>query len=123
MVLLARLYPAFGFLLLVSRLEGLAGPVQRKGRSVHRRISLLTLALLSLGLLLSGLRWATVDQFLERECWIFGEALPRIDFKELDNKDTLVAFLRIVENHYRYYQYYSNSLVAVELGGLFIFGT
>jgi hypothetical protein len=77
-----------------------------------------TLASLSLGLLLSGLRWATVDQFLERECWIFGEALPKIDFKELDNKDTLVAFLGIVENHYRYYQYYSNSLVAVELGGL-----
>ncbi len=77
-----------------------------------------TLASLSLGLLLSGLRWATVDQILEREFWIFGEALPKIDFKELDNKDKLAAFLGVVENHYRYYQYYSNSLVAVELGGL-----
>jgi hypothetical protein len=77
-----------------------------------------TFASLSLGLLLSGLRWATVDQVLEREFWIVGKALPKIDFKGLDNKDTLVAFFGIVENHYRYYQYYSNSLVAVELGGL-----
>jgi hypothetical protein len=77
-----------------------------------------TLASLSLGLLLSGLRWATVDQVLAREFWIFGEALPNIDFRELDNKEKLAAFLNVVENHYRYYQYYSNSLVAVELGGL-----
>jgi hypothetical protein len=77
-----------------------------------------TLASLSLGLLLSGLRWATVDQFLEREYRVFGEPLPEIDFKELDQKDKLAAFLGVVENHYRYYQYYSNSLVAVELGGL-----
>jgi hypothetical protein len=78
-----------------------------------------TLASLSLGLLLSGIRWATVDQFLEREFWIFGEPLPEIAFTELDSKDKFAAFLGVVENHYRYYQYYSNSLVAVELGGLF----
>jgi hypothetical protein len=77
-----------------------------------------TLASLSLGLLLSGLRWATVDQFLEREWWLFGKPLPKIDFNELDKKDKLAAFLGVVENHYRYYQYYSNSLVAVELGGI-----
>jgi hypothetical protein len=77
-----------------------------------------TLASLSLGLILSGVRWATVDQILEREFWLFGKQLPSIDFKQLDNKDKLAAFLAVIENHYRYYQYYSNSLVAVVIGGL-----
>jgi hypothetical protein len=78
-----------------------------------------TLASLSLGLLLSGIRWATVDQFLKREHWILCNPLPKIAFDELDDKDKLTAFLSVVENHYRYYQYYSNTLVAVELGGFF----
>jgi hypothetical protein len=47
----------------------------------------------------------------------FGKPLPEIGFEALAEKDKLAAFLGVVENHYRYYQYYSNSLVAVELGG------
>jgi hypothetical protein len=77
-----------------------------------------TLASLSLGLLLSAIRWATVDWFFHLVCRIGRSPLPQIAFAELDNKDKLAAFLGVIDAHYRYFQYYSNSLVAVELAGI-----
>lgn len=67
-----------------------------------------SLASLALGLLISAVRWLVVDWFLSRVT-----TLPEIDFSKLNNKETFAVFLGIVENHYRYYQYYSNTFVAV----------
>jgi hypothetical protein len=67
-----------------------------------------TLASLSLGLMISAVRWLIVDSFLH--CTT---TLPMIDFSKLKDKDAFAAFQGIVENHYRYYQYYSNTLIAV----------
>lgn len=68
-----------------------------------------TLASLAVGMLLSALRWATLEQFLK----LFGVRAPNIDFRRLAVQDRYTAFVAIVENHYRYYQYYSSSLLAV----------
>lgn len=34
-------------------------------------------------------------------------------FASLKDKDRYAAFAGVIENHYRYYQYYANTLVAV----------
>jgi hypothetical protein len=120
--LIAFCLPGFILLLALSRSfpevkEWLEISASKDGASIGGFLYA-TLASLSLGLLLSGIRWATVDQFLEQEYLLGTGPLPTIDFTELNKKDTFAAFSGIVENHYRYYQYYSNSLVAVELGGL-----
>ncbi len=75
-----------------------------------------TLASLSLGLLLSAVRWLIVDHLLFVLWRIFRCPRPEIDFAKLMNKEKFAAFNGFVENHYRYYQYYSNSLVALTLG-------
>ena len=67
-----------------------------------------TLMSLSLGLLLSAIRWAIVDRWLHRTV-----KEPRLNFCEAAKPDKYEVFQGIVDNHYRYYQYYSNSLVAV----------
>ena len=62
-----------------------------------------TLASLALGLLISAVRWLIIDHLL----WLIGIRDPGINFKNLSNKDKYSAFLGVVENHYRYYQYLS----------------
>jgi hypothetical protein len=69
-----------------------------------------TIASLAFGLIISAVRWLFVDTFLS---WI--TTLPRIDFSKLKDKDAFAAFQGVVENHYRYYQYYSNTMIAVIL--------
>jgi hypothetical protein len=69
-----------------------------------------TIASLALGLIISAVRWLTIDTLLR--CVTH---LPAIDFSKLKDKDIFVLFQGIVDNHYRYYQYYSNTLVAVAL--------
>ena len=69
-----------------------------------------TVASLAVGLFLSAIRWATVEKFL------YATGLVKkidLNFSELGNKDTALAFYNVHENHYRHYLYYSNTLVAV----------
>ena len=40
---------------------------------------------------------------------------PGLKFENLKEKDRYAAFLGVVENHYRYYQYYANTLAAILL--------
>jgi len=68
-----------------------------------------TLASLALGLLISAVRWLIIDHFL----WLIGVRDPGIKFENLKDKDKYAAFHSAVENHYRYYQYYANTLVAL----------
>jgi hypothetical protein len=71
-----------------------------------------TIASLALGLLASAVRIAIFDVFLYR---ITRLRVPNINSVNLKNKDTLAAFKEAIENHYRYYQYYANSLVAIAI--------
>lgn len=75
-----------------------------------------TLASLALGLLISAVRWLIIDHLL----WLIGVYDPGINFANLKDKDRYAAFLGAVENHYRYYQYYANTLVAI-IGALIIY--
>lgn len=58
------------------------------------------------GLVLNAVRWATVDQVHH----LTGLPHPRWDDSSLQRN--LEAFDYLVENHYRYYQFYGASLVA-----------
>jgi hypothetical protein len=69
-----------------------------------------TIASLALGLVISAVRWLFIDLSLH---WL--KTLPALDFAKLKEKDNFPAFQGIVENHYRYYQYYSNTLIAIVL--------
>ena len=76
-----------------------------------------TLASLAAGLLISAVRWLLVDHFF----WVCGFLVrglrrPALDMSRLTGEGVLAAFSGAVENHYRYYQYYSNTLVAVAVG-------
>lgn len=73
-----------------------------------------TLASLALGLILSALRWCVIDWLLAR----MNVKDPGLEFSKLKDADTAWAFRDIVENHYRYYQYYANTLVALVAGTL-----
>jgi len=65
-----------------------------------------TLASLAVGLTVSAVRWILVDSLHHAT----GVTPPHWEFANLD--DRLQGFLALVENHYRYYQFYANSAVA-----------
>jgi len=67
-------------------------------------------ASLALGMTASAIRWASIDQFHHRT----GVNPPRLDFATLPER--LDAFYALVENHYRYYQFYANMAVATAFG-------
>lgn len=66
-----------------------------------------TLASLGAGLLASTVRWLLVDAIHHRT------GIPRFDWNYAVLHERLEAFELLVESHYRYYQFYGNSLVAV----------
>lgn len=65
------------------------------------------LASITAGMTASAVRWAVVDTVHQRT----GLARPNLDESRL--ADRLEAFNYLVENHYRYYQFYSNTCVAI----------
>lgn len=67
-----------------------------------------TLASLSIGLLVSAVRWL----LFEFRPVLLRLKRPELDFSKLD-KDKHEVFLGIVANHYRYHQYHGNMLVVV----------
>lgn len=68
-----------------------------------------TLASLAAGLMVSALRWAVVDRLYHRT----GIPPPRWDFRKLAGQ--LGAFEGLVANHYRFFQFYANSLTSIAL--------
>jgi hypothetical protein len=65
------------------------------------------LAAITIGMLVSCVRWLFVDHVH----WWTGLIPPVWDDRNLEQR--LVAFNYLVESHYRYYQFVANSLVAV----------
>ena len=68
-----------------------------------------TLASLGAGLTVSAIRWALLDSLHHAT----GIEPPQWDFACLDER--LQGFLALVENHYRYYQFYGNMFIAVAI--------
>jgi hypothetical protein len=66
----------------------------------------LTLASLAAGLTVSAVRWALIDHLHH----VTGIAPPAWKFAHLEGK--LQGYLTLIENHYRYYQFYANMFVA-----------
>jgi uncharacterized membrane protein YgcG len=66
-----------------------------------------TLASTALGLVISAVRWALIDRLLARA----GVRQPAWDFELFAER--LAAYEWLVANHYRYYQFYANMLVAL----------
>ena len=65
-----------------------------------------TLASVGLGQLVSTLRWLLIDSLHHAT----GIQKPNVDFSRL--KDSVDAFDRLIEIHYRYYQWHANALIA-----------
>jgi len=68
-----------------------------------------TLASLSLGLLTSAIRWAIIDHLMN----FCGVDETEINYANLGDEHRYTAFVGAIENHYRYYQYYANTLTAL----------
>jgi hypothetical protein len=66
-----------------------------------------TLASTALGLIISAVRWALVDRVLS----LSGVRQPAWNFELFAER--LAAYQWLVANHYRYYQFYANMLVAL----------
>ncbi|MCA9130243.1 MAG: hypothetical protein KDB22_24315, partial [Planctomycetales bacterium] len=69
-----------------------------------------TVAALTLGLLASTVRWLLIDSLhhatgLRRPSWNFGRL-----------EGNLGSYMTLVENHYRYYQFYANGTIAWSVG-------
>jgi excisionase family DNA binding protein len=58
-------------------------------------------------MILSCIRWLVIDHLLQ---W-WGIPAPAWDFRQLENR--LEALEYLSDNHYRYYQFYANTLVAI----------
>lgn len=66
---------------------------------------------LSFGLIVSAIRWAIIDKAFE---YLFKLKWPKnVHWDRLNDEKTLASFQFIVQNHYHYYQYYSNTFVAL----------
>lgn len=65
-----------------------------------------TLASLATGVTVSAVRWAIIDQLHH----VTGVVPPAWKFANLEGK--LQGYLTLIENHYRYYQFYANMFIA-----------
>ena len=66
----------------------------------------LTLASLAVGMTITAVRWAIVDQLHA----LTGLRPPKLDFSRLASK--VDAFSLLIDIHYRHYQFYANMFVA-----------
>lgn len=68
---------------------------------------LLTVASIFVGMTVSTIRWAIIDSIHYHS----GLKQPNWDFSKLNSREQ--GFVFMVDVHYRYYQFYSNSIVAI----------
>ena len=74
------------------------------------------LASLSLGIVVSGIRSMLLDPLYHRGVFkLKPVSRVRLPFSELTTEHRLAAFEGIVENYYKYYQFYANTFVALLL--------
>jgi small-conductance mechanosensitive channel len=71
-----------------------------------------TLAALALGMVISAVRWLIIDTIFHYVPLVRVQR-GEFDFGSLKQKDAFVVFQGAVETFYRFYQYYSNTLVSI----------
>ncbi len=112
-VLIAFLLPGFIFLWIVSQSSPLIASwfANAQQESVTAaKFLFVFVASLCIGLIVSAIRCALIDSLLK----LIGLKPPEDGlYSALSDPEKYKAFQGAVENHYRYYQYYSNSLVAI----------
>ena len=110
--IIAFLLPGFlglyGLSISAGNISGPLAAMNEKDVTVGTAL-MVSLAALALGLLLSAIRWMFLDHVL---LWC-GIRDTGMDFSKLGDSKKLEAFEAVVNNHYRYYQYYGNSLVSI----------
>jgi hypothetical protein len=72
-----------------------------------------TLAALAVGMVVSAIRWMIIDVFVFKYIPVIRVERTEFDFGTLTNKEVFAVFQGAVENFYRFYQYYSNTLVSI----------
>ena len=72
----------------------------------------LTLASLAVGMTITAIRWAVVDQLHAAT----GLPPPKLDFSKLATR--VDAFTLLIEIHYRHFQYYANMFIATGIAYL-----
>lgn len=70
---------------------------------------LLTVVCVLAGMIVTTLRWAAIDRIHDRT----GLKQPAWDFSQLKNREQ--GFAIMIDSHYRYYQFYANSIVAIPI--------
>jgi hypothetical protein len=78
----------------------------RQGGPTVAGFMCVTLASLAAGVTVSAVRWAIIDHLHHAT----GIVPPAWKFANLEGK--LQGYLTLIENHYRYYQFYANMFVA-----------
>ena len=73
-----------------------------------------TLASVGLGQLVSTLRWLVIDSLHHST----GVSRPSWSFRQLRSRETIAAFDRFIEDHYRYYQFHANGLIALSVAAV-----
>ena len=72
----------------------------------------ITMVSVGAGQLVSTLRWLLIDTLHHRT----GIRPPKWNFRKL--KDRVTAYDRLIEIHYRYYQWHANALIAITVSAL-----
>ena len=108
--LIAFLLPGFvglwGVSFLSPRVQSwISGP--GSGAPPAVTVLMILLASLAVGLVISAIRWSVIDRLLHHT----GTPAPVLDFSKI--KGCLQEFEAIVENHFKYYQYYSHTFIAL----------
>ncbi len=73
-----------------------------------------TLASVGLGQFVSTLRWLVMDSLHHAT----GIRRPSWSFSQLRSREAIAAFDRFIEDHYRYYQFHANGLMALTLAAI-----
>lgn len=114
-LLIAFVLPGFSFLVGLALLENsdvLKWPEELSRFDQVDGFVFLLLASTAVGMVLSAIRWVVLDNFHHAT----GIDAPRLDFRKLELKQS--AFMLVVENNYRYYLFYGNTLMGLLLVGV-----
>lgn len=110
-LIVAYVLPGFiglgGLMLFVPAMREWLQPVSYQGAAAVAPSIYAVLAAITVGMIISCFRWLFIDHIL---AWT-GIKTPTWNANELHQK--LDAFNYFVQHHYRYYQFYANTLIAV----------
>jgi hypothetical protein len=109
-VLIAFVLPAFVTLWAASYFSDIVRGWLESKESINGFL-FASLASLALGVFISGVRWVIFDRLINPQV---GLERPDINFGAITKtEDGVRAFNLTTEEHYRYYQFYSNTVIAV----------